>query len=108
MAFDPHLAELLRNAVGDRPHVVEKKMFGGTCLLLNGNMLCGTRDDQFMFRVGKELEEEALSRPGAEPMIQGGRKLGGLIWVDAEAALNAGLEDWLALAYQFVGALPVK
>ncbi len=99
---------MLNDALADHPNIIEKKMFGGICLLLNGNMLCGTREDQFMFRVGKDMEEEALKRPGAEAMVQGGRKLGSLVWVDAEAALDLGLDDWLFLAFQFVGGLPVK
>ncbi|WP_340149227.1 TfoX/Sxy family protein [uncultured Sneathiella sp.] len=103
-----HTADLLRSALGSRTGISEKKMFGGVCFLLNGNMLCGTGEDRFMFRVGKENEAEALEMPGAEPMVHGGRRMGGFVWVDAGEAIETGLERWTALALRFVGSLPPK
>ncbi|MCY6380262.1 TfoX/Sxy family protein [Hoeflea prorocentri] len=109
MAHDPHLAELLRQALEGRAGISEKKMFGGVCFLLNGNMFAGVANhDSFMFRVGKDLEAEALTRPGARPMDFTGRKMGGLIWVEADAAIEAGLKQWLDFTARFVGALPPK
>ena len=109
MAHDPHLAELMREALKGRAGISEKKMFGGVCFLLNGNMFAGVANhDSFMFRVGKDLEAEALARPGARPMDFTGRKMGGLIWVDADAAIDAGLEQWLDFTAGFVGGLPPK
>ena len=37
-----------------------------------------------------------------------GRKMGGIVWVDADAALEAGLAGWIDLAAAFAGALPPK
>ncbi len=109
MAHDPHLAELMREALAGRMGVTEKRMFGGVCFMLNGNMLGGVANhDKFMFRVGKALEQEALSRPGALPMDFTGRKMGGMIWVEADAALETGLEDWIEFTAGFVGGLPPK
>ncbi len=76
--------------------------------MLNGNMLCGAEVGRFMFRVGKDLEREALSRSGAVPMDITGRPMRGIIWVEAAAALDAGLESWIRFASQFVGSLPPK
>ena len=98
----------MRTALQPRKGVVEKKMFGGYCWMLNGNMLCGVEVGRFMFRVGKDLEAEALSRPGARPMDITGRPMRGFVWVSAEAADGEGLEEWIALADQYVGALPAK
>ena len=36
--------------------------------MLHGNMLCGVEVGRYMFRVGRGLEAEALTRPGAGPM----------------------------------------
>ena len=108
MAADPHLSELMREAVQGRAGVAEKKMFGGICFLLNGNMFAGVNKDRFMFRVGKDLEREALTRPGAMPMDFTGRRMGGLIWVEPDAAIDAGLKEWLDFTAQFVGGLPPK
>jgi TfoX/Sxy family transcriptional regulator of competence genes len=108
MPYDAHLLDFMRNALQKRPGISEKKMFGGFCWMLNGNMLCGVEVGRFMFRVGKDLEPEALSRSGASPMDITGRPMRGIIWVDAEAALNTGLEPWIDFASQFVGSLPPK
>lgn len=61
-----------------------------------------------MFRIGKALEAEALSRPGAELVVFSGREMGGIVWVDADAALETGLGGWIDLATEFAGPLPPK
>ncbi|RED16446.1 TfoX/Sxy family protein [Parasphingopyxis lamellibrachiae] len=108
MAYDPHLADELEAAFAARPDVERKAMFGGYCWMLNGNMLCGVEVGRFMFRVGKDLQAEALERPGAELVNFNGRKMGGIIWVEEHAAREAGLENWIAMAERFVGSLPPK
>lgn len=108
MPYDPHLLDLMRDALRDRPAIVEKRMFGGFCWMQDGNMLCGVEVGRFMFRVGRELEPEALDRPGATPMDITGRPMRGIVWVDADAALEAGLETWVDFAAGFVGSLPPK
>jgi hypothetical protein len=108
MPYDPLLAEQMRRALARRTGVVERKMFGGFCWLLNGNMLCGVEVGRYMFRVGKELEAEALARPGAKPMDITGRPMRGIIWVDAEQANGLALSDWVDFAARFVGTLPPK
>ena len=65
MAYDEGHLTLLRDDLVDEPGIVEKKMFGGICFMLNGNMLCGVHKGGGMFRVGKDLEAEALAIEGA-------------------------------------------
>jgi TfoX/Sxy family transcriptional regulator of competence genes len=108
MPHDPHLAERMRAALAGRPGIAERKMFGGYCWLLDGNMLSGVEVGRFMFRVGKVLEAEALARPGASPMDITGRPMRGFVRVSADAALAAELDDWIDFAARFVGSLPPK
>lgn len=108
MSYDPHLVDLMQQVLGNRPGVSEKKMFGGICWMLNGNMLCGAQNGRYMFRVGKDRLTEALERAGASPMEMGGRVMGGFVWVDADEAVEAGLDSWVDLAERFVGSLPPK
>lgn len=111
MTDDPaDLMNRIRQQIGDDPNITEKKMFGGIAFMLNGNMLCGiTNKGQFMARVGKELEAEAMKLPGAGEMTMTGKKMGGMLFVDEEAmAEEAQLAEWLALCTRFVGALPPK
>lgn len=113
MAYDEDLTNRFRAALEGHVGISEKRMMGGVCFLLNGNMIGGADRQKdgtgrFMFRVGKENEAEALTRPGARVMEQGGRRMGGLIFVDEDDCSDAALMDWIALALSFVGLLPAK
>ncbi len=108
MPYDAELAERMRAAMQSRAGVVEKKMFGGYCWMLRGNMLCGVEVGRFMFRVGAQQESHALSLPGARPMDITGKPMKGFVWVDASETAGAALEAWIDLASRHVGALPPK
>jgi TfoX N-terminal domain len=108
MPYDSELADRMRVALTRWRGVEEKKMFGGYCWMLNGNMLCGVEVRRFMFRVGKDLEAMALARAGATPMDITGRPMRGFIWVQAEAVEGKALQYWLKLAKQYVITLPPK
>jgi len=83
-------------------------MFGGCCWMLHGNMLCGVEVGRYMFRVGPELEAQALAQPGARPVDITGKPMRGFVWVNADDAKETGLRDWIAYAARDVGALPPK
>lgn len=108
MAYDEVLAGTMRSALEGHVGIAERAMFGGVCWMLDGNMLCGTSDRRFMFRIGKDAEAGALARPGAVPVVMGDRRMSGFVWVEADQAIDAGLSDWIALAAAFVGTLPPK
>ena len=102
------LADRVRRALKGRRGIAEKKMFGGVCFLLRGNMLCGTATRDFMFRVGKDQDAEALSRKGARPMDFTGKVMKGFVWVDPKTCDSRVLNSWIALAQIYVGKLPAK
>ena len=102
------LADRIRRRLKGRRTVSEKRMFGGVCFLLRGNMLCGTSKGRLMVRVGKEQDTAALARPGARPMNFTGKAMKGFVWVDARSFAGASLGRWIALAENYVGALPRK
>ena len=113
MAYDEGLAERFRDALAGLPEISEKKMMGGVCFLMSGNMIGGTHitkqgEAQFLFRVGKDNEAEALERPGASIMINGTRRMGGFIIVNDEDCDDAAMTSWVSLCLSFVGNLPAK
>lgn len=109
MAYDERLATTLQDDLQFRPDVSERKMFGGLCFMLSGNMLCGVHSGGAMFRVGKEREAEALALPGVSPLAFTGRRMGGLVDVNDAAFYDANLrKQLLSLAFSFVAALPPK
>jgi len=104
---DP-MVERLRAALGKRAFT-EQKMFGGTCFMINGNMLIGTSKRGLLVRVGKDAHAAAVARPHARLMEMGGRSMEGYLHVAPEGtASEADLAGWLALALAFVETLPPK
>lgn len=113
MAYDEALAQRLRDGLTGIGGVTERRMMGGLCFMVDGNMLGGvdrakTGHDRFMFRVGKDNEAAALRRSGASIVDMGGKKFGGFVFVDAEACDRAALKEWIGLALGYVGRLPKK
>jgi TfoX/Sxy family transcriptional regulator of competence genes len=109
MAYDEALAETLRAALTDLPGISERKMFGGLCFLMSGNMLCGTFRDGGMYRVGKANQDAALALPHTRPMALTRRPMPGLVEVEAAAITDPELRGrLLGLARDFVEALPAK
>jgi len=109
MARDTGLEELLREELGTISGLSEKPMFGGLAFLLDGNLLCGARQDGMLIRLGKGNDGWALNLPGAAQMLSGGRAMHG--WVRVEAEIY-GDDDMrrrlLEAAITFVRSLPAK
>jgi hypothetical protein len=108
MAVDEHLAERVRAVLGRRRDLAEKRMFGGLCFLLNGNMLCCAEARRMLFRVGKDQHAAALKRPGARPMEMNGRRMEGFVFVDPAGYEGRGLKSWIEFAESYVGTLEPK
>jgi TfoX/Sxy family transcriptional regulator of competence genes len=104
-----HLVDRIRLLVDGDRRVQEKRMFGGLSFLLNGHILIAARKDgSALLSVGKEHNDEALSRPGATQMIHGGRVMRGFIFVDGDALEDDDdLRDWVRTAERWVAAMPV-
>jgi hypothetical protein len=87
----------------------EKRMFGGVCLLLNGNMLCHASKKGLMVRVGKDQEAAALKLKHFTPCDGAGHAMPGFVIIEPKGltndmALHAGLE----MALRYVTDLPTK
>lgn len=109
MAYDEGQAQILRDALSDLDGITEKKMFGGLCFMWRGNMLCGVHAKGGMARVGKENIDRALKIDGVAPLSFTGRPMGGMVDVSDEAYEDDQRRDAvLALAKEFVGAMPPK
>ena len=108
MAIDTHLASLLRRDLAGA-EITEKKMFGGLCFLLNGNMVSGTMKASALFRVGKPNDATALAIPGTYPMIQRDKPMAGFVELPtADCADDSRRAALSALALAFARTLPPK
>ena len=108
MPFSETIAETMRADLGIQPGLDEKKMFGGLAFMLHGNMVCGVIKDGAMYRVGKDREEDALSL-GAGPLTFTGRKMGGMVELDAGSVNDDALRQKLTeFSLAHAASLPPK
>jgi hypothetical protein len=109
MARDKGLEEIVSDELRSTPAVTEKAMFGGWAWLLNGNLVCGAREDGMLVRLGKGNDAWALQVPGVVPMISRGKPMQGWGRADARAYGDDTIRRKLiAAAIDFVASLPKK
>lgn len=109
MAFYETLAERIRETLGRRKDVTEKRMFGGVCFLLNGNVLVGVWKDSLIARLGPDRAGAALLEPHVREMDVTGRPMKGWVMVEAEGIEeDEHLGEWVRDAMAFVETLPEK
>ncbi len=112
MAYDEILAMRVRDALGGGKHVTEKRMMGGVCFLLNGNMVCGVDrtkggDGRFMFRIGKDNPAASELRGGVV-VTMGERKMPGFFFVDERECSGKNFKTWIETAKAYAESLPPK
>lgn len=112
MKIDDTLVEFMRERLGGLPGLSEKKMMGGHCFLLNGNMVGGSGCSEagqswLMLRVGKENSARAEALPGGQPLVHGGRRMGGMYLVDPDQSEKV-IGEWMSLAVNNALSLPAK
>jgi hypothetical protein len=109
MAAAKLLVERIRHLLSRRRGITEKKMFGGVCFLLNGNMLVAVWGDSLVARVGAEQAEMALTEPDVREMDLTGRPMKGWIIVEHDGVdSDQQLTRWIDLSLTFVRTLPAK
>jgi hypothetical protein len=109
MARDKGLEELIRDELQSIPGLSEKAMFGGWAWLLDGNLLCGARDDGMLIRLGKGRDTWALQINGVVPMLSRERVVQGWVRCGPDVYGEDELrEKLLSEAIEFVRSLPDK
>jgi TfoX/Sxy family transcriptional regulator of competence genes len=109
MAYDKTLDRRIRSIVSGWGNTNARKMFGGVCHLLNGNMFCGVHKNYLTLRLGKESARIALEAPHVKPFYITGKPLAGWVMVGLKGSRNdAAPADWLRQARAFAESLPPK
>lgn len=109
MSFDTGMAETMRADLGLQNGLSEKKMFGGLCFPLNGNMFGGIGTNGALYRPGKRNEADALALPGVTPLEMGGRRMGGFVRLDDDGFADEATRRKLTeITLGFVASLPPK
>jgi TfoX-like protein len=76
MPYDETLAAKIRQRLGRRKNLFEKKMFGGVGFLLNGNICCGAWKEFLILRLGDDAARQVLSEEHTRPFDIAGRPIG--------------------------------
>ncbi len=103
MAYTDNLVDLAREIISaTHNNVVEKKMFGGLCFMVNDKMCVGVRTERFMFRLSPDIFDEVVEKEGCEPMVMRGKVMRNFVYVDV-TALNTKkkLSWWINLALEY-------
>ena len=109
MAYNLNLARDIENQLqGLQINYVSKKMFGGVCYLLNGNMLVGVIKDDLALRLGKELAPQVLLEPHVRKMDFTKRVMSGYALIDYDYLNDELLRRYIDLCYSYVVKLPMK
>jgi TfoX/Sxy family transcriptional regulator of competence genes len=109
MAYDEILAERVRALIGLDPRLSERKMFGGLCMMINGNMCVGVVGDELMVRVGPDRYHDALIAEHAREMDFTGKPMKSMVFVAAAGTTDdADLERWVDRGLDFAASLPPK
>ena len=109
MAYAENDGDRVREALGDRDDVVEKKMFGGLCFMVSGHMAVGLTAAELMVRVGPDDWEKALEEPHAREMDFTGRSMKGFVFVDpAGWRTRSELERWVRWGVAHAESLPPR
>ena len=109
MAYDENLADRVRALLKGKRSVTEKKMFGGLCFMVNGNMACGVEKNKLVVRVDPGDYEKFLKQKHIRKMDFTGKPLKGFIYVLPDGLIRSdSLKKWVDRGAQFARSLPKK
>ena len=109
MPYNEKLEAMIDAAAKRWKDLEKKKMFGGVCYLLKGNMAFGIHKDSLIVRMDKERGEQSLKNKNVRPFDITGRPMSGWVMVQ-EAGWKgaAGLAKWLGAGKEYALSLPEK
>ncbi|HEX8207281.1 MAG TPA: TfoX/Sxy family protein [Solirubrobacteraceae bacterium] len=110
MAYDEALADRVREVIGIRSGVRERKMFSSLAFIIDGNMACGVYGDELLVRLDREEAERAAAEPHVRPFEPAeGRRMGGFVVVSTQGiAEDDELARWVDCGADFAASLPPK
>lgn len=107
MAYDPELADRIRELVAAERGVIEQAMFGGLAFLVNGNMsVAASRQGGLLVRVDPDEAESLIDDELVTPMVMGGREMRN--WLKVDVAGDEDLAEWVDRGVGYARSLPPK
>lgn len=107
--LNEELVDLVRQTIGPRQDIAEKRMFGGVAFLLDGKMTCGVVGNDLMLRISPEDFDAALSEDHIRPMDFTGRPMRGFLYLSREGWKNKkSRKRWVDGGIAYAASLPAK
>jgi TfoX/Sxy family transcriptional regulator of competence genes len=109
MPYNTKLEEKIDDVTMRWKNTEKKKMFGGVCYLVKGNMAFGIWKDFLIVRIDKQQGEQSLKDKNVKPFDITGRPMSGWIMVkEAGWKSRAALAKWIEAGNRFALSLPEK
>jgi TfoX/Sxy family transcriptional regulator of competence genes len=103
MSYNENLSDRVREIIAlTQNNVLEQKMFGGLCFMVNDKMLAGVLKDRLLVRIDPSRYEEVMEMEGCGPMDFTGKVMKSFVSVDEQALkTNSSLAFWIDLALEY-------
>jgi TfoX/Sxy family transcriptional regulator of competence genes len=109
MSYDQGLAQRIHDFLVTQPELMEKKMFGGLCYMLQGNMCCGVVGNKLVLRINGPKYDELLEHKHISVVDFTGKPMRGFLYVDPTAIkTQQQLLEWLSHSIDYCLSLPPK
>ena len=106
---DEILLDRIRPMIARRKGFADKKMFGGICFMLNGNMCVGTWKGSLIVRLNKANHDQTQAEPHTALMDITGKSMKGWALVKPAGITHYDdLKTWVQRAARYVSTLPEK
>jgi TfoX/Sxy family transcriptional regulator of competence genes len=109
MPYNTTLEDKIEDIVQQWESIEKKKMFGGICYLINGNMCFGVWKDYLIVRMAPELAAKKLNNDHVREFDITGKPMKGWVMVEKGSWKKRDeLVIWLDIGKSFALALPKK
>lgn len=96
MSYDEKLAMRVRKTLHRKQGYSERKMFGGLCFMLDGNMCGGVLGDDLIIRVMPDDYAAVMKRPHTRAFDFTGKPMKGFVVVAPKGCrTEAALKNWV-------------
>ncbi|MDT3402452.1 TfoX/Sxy family protein [Mucilaginibacter terrae] len=96
------LTNIIREALSILPNIDEKRMFGGTCFMVDDKMCICVSKHHLLCRIGEERAVVELENDTCRQMIHGGRLMKDYVYVDFENLRDLKhLNRWIDLCLDY-------
>jgi TfoX/Sxy family transcriptional regulator of competence genes len=109
MPYNERLEGNIEKIIGVGKKIEKRRMFGGICYLMNGNMCFGIYKEYLIVRTGIEVAERKLKEKNVKPFDITGKAMKGWVMVEEEGwKRQDDLKEWLDLGKEYGLTLPKK